>query len=83
MKSLTNFDSYVCFINNSEKLNEWENHLSVQKLMFQKIIKKSMSTPPQTYGKTGGGALFEIAMAAVRSKLLSFLFKKALVFMWA
>ena len=30
----------------------------------------------QTYEKSEGGALFEIAMAAVRSKLLSFLLKK-------
>ena len=34
---------------------EWmENNLSLQKLMFQKFIKKSMSISLQTYDKTVG-----------------------------
>ena len=81
MKSLSNFDYYVCFIDNSEKLNEWENHLSLQKLMFQKIIKKSMSTPPQTYGKTGGGRTFRNRHGCSEKQIIIVFVKKALVFM--
>ena len=51
-------------------------HLDLRLLMFLKFMKKSMSISLQTYEKKGGAALFQIAMAAVRSKLLSNLLKK-------
>ena len=53
MKSCEKIDSYGGFIDNSKKMNESEMHLSLQKLMFQKIIKKSISISLQTYDKTG------------------------------
>ena len=47
-------------------------HLDLRLLMFQKIMKKSMSISLGTCDKKGGAALFEIAVAAARSKFLSF-----------
>ena len=57
------------FINNFQKLKNRKRHLSLRLLWFQKIYKKSMSISLQTYDKTGGAALCEIAVAAARSKL--------------
>ena len=63
------------FIDNSQKLKNRKRHLSLRLLWFHKTDKKSMSISLQTYEKNGVAALFEIAVAAARSKLFWFLLK--------
>ena len=76
MKSCENVDSYKCFIDNSQKLHESEMHLKLYLLMFQKIIKKSISISLQTYEQNGGGRTFLKCAGCSQKQIIMICVKK-------
>ena len=69
MKSLKKNEFSGGFIDNSQKLKNRKRHLSLRLLWFQKIDKKINVLWRPREAKQGVAALFEIAVAAARSKL--------------
>ena len=74
MKSYIFFQYGMSFTDICKNWTTRNDHLDLWFPLFLKIVKKSMSISLGTYEKRGGSTLLQIALTAVRSKLLWFSF---------